>query len=149
MSEQEIRIGVFVCRWGINISGVLDTTADTGLAQYASTLPNVEFAGDYVSYWTTSGADEIKMVVEENQINRIVVAAWTPKTHEPVFKAVLEDAGLDKSYLEFADLFKEYSEKYIHVPIKLRTTAPNSDHYPFHSVGIPSVFLYAMPNREK
>jgi heterodisulfide reductase subunit A-like polyferredoxin len=53
----------------------LDTTPDTGLAKYSSTLPNVVFAGDNVSYCTTSGADEIKKAIDENQINRIVVAA--------------------------------------------------------------------------
>jgi heterodisulfide reductase subunit A2 len=61
-------------------------------------------ADEYLSMCTAAGAEFIKSNVEEHQLNRIVVAACTPKTHEPVFQAVLEDAGLDKSYLEFVNL---------------------------------------------
>ena len=61
-------------------------------------------ADEYLSMCTTTGADFIKKYVSDFQLNRIVVAACTPKTHEPVFEAVLEDIGLDKAFLEFVNL---------------------------------------------
>ena len=61
-------------------------------------------ADEYLSMCTTTGADFIKKNIDEFQLNRIVVAACTPKTHEPVFRAVLEEIGLDKAFLEFVNL---------------------------------------------
>lgn len=105
MSETEdIRVGVYVCRCGINIAGVLDTTEDSGLAKYAMGLPNVVYATENISFCTTAGAQVIKDSIQDNNINRIVVAACTPKTHEPVFQAVLSEAGLSRSYLEFCNI---------------------------------------------
>ena len=71
-TEDEIRIGVFVCRCGINIAGVLDTP---NLADYAAKLPNVAHTTDDISLCTTSGADLIKTATEEHKLNRIVIAA--------------------------------------------------------------------------
>lgn len=105
-TDDEIRIGVFVCRCGINIAGVLDTP---NLAEYAAKLPNVEHTTDNISLCTTSGADLIKEAVDEHKLNRIVVAACTPKTHQPVFQAVLKDAGLDPSFLEFVNIREQVS----------------------------------------
>jgi heterodisulfide reductase subunit A2 len=105
-AQNEIRIGTFVCRCGINIAGVLDTEK---LAEYAAKLPNVVYATDNISLCTTSGADLIKEAAEEHKLNRIVVAACTPKTHRPVFQAVLRDAGLDPSYLEFVNIREQVS----------------------------------------
>ena len=61
-------------------------------------------ADEYLSMCTTTGADFIKKNVDDFHLNRIVVAACTPKTHEPVFEAVLEEIGLDKAFLEFVNL---------------------------------------------
>lgn len=61
-------------------------------------------ADEYLSMCTTTGADFIKKNVNDFHLNRIVVAACTPKTHEPVFQAVLEEIGLDKAFLEFVNL---------------------------------------------
>lgn len=105
-TENDIRIGVFVCRCGINIAGVLDTKK---LAEDSGKLPNVVHTTDNISLCTTSGADLIKSAVEEHKLNRIVVAACTPKTHQPVFRAVLKDAGVDPSYLEFVNIREQVS----------------------------------------
>jgi len=61
-------------------------------------------ADEYLSMCTTTGADFIKKNVDDFQLNRIVIGACTPKTHEPVFEAVLEEIGLDKAFLEFVNL---------------------------------------------
>jgi heterodisulfide reductase subunit A len=105
-TDPDIRIGVFVCRCGINIAGVLNTSE---LAQWAKKLPNVVIAEENLSYCTTAGADAIKKQVKEHKLNRVVVAACTPKTHEPVFRAVLKDCGLDQSYLEFVNIREQNS----------------------------------------
>lgn len=104
--KPEIRIGVFVCRCGVNIAGVLDTK---GLANYSLKLPHVVVADENLSLCTTAGADFIKKAVKEQNLNRIVVVACTPRTHEPVFKAILRDCGLDPSYLEFVNIREHVS----------------------------------------
>ena len=99
------RIAVFICQWGINIAGVLDTKS---LAEFSKTLPNVVESLDYISLCTEPGAEFIKEKMTESQANRLVMVSCTPKTHEPVFKSVLESMGLDQSYLEFANI-REHS----------------------------------------
>ena len=99
------RIAVFICQWGINIAGVIDTK---NLAEYSKTLPNVVESLDYISLCTEPGAEYIKEKMIESKANRLVVVSCTPKTHEPVFKSVLESMGLDQSYLEFANI-REHS----------------------------------------
>ncbi len=74
------------------------------LKVYTEKLPNVVDVTIDLSLCTTSGADLIKNHVEDSNANRVVVAACTPKTHEPVFEAVLEDIGMDPSFLEFVNI---------------------------------------------
>jgi heterodisulfide reductase subunit A len=105
VDPNEIRIGVFNCACGINIAGVIDMDA---LVEFSKTLPNVKVADKNISLCTTAGADFIKKFIKEQALNRIVVAACTPKTHEPVFQAVLVDCGLEPSYLEFVNI-REHS----------------------------------------
>jgi heterodisulfide reductase subunit A len=71
-------------------------------------LTNVVDASDYISYCTEPGAEHIKAKMIESNANRLVIAACTPKTHEPVFQSVLESMGLDPSFLEFANI-REHS----------------------------------------
>ena len=66
---EEIRIGVYVCRCGINIAGVLDTTEDSGLVKYSKELPNVVFATENISFCTTAGAAAIKTSIDDNNIS--------------------------------------------------------------------------------
>ena len=113
MENEDIRIFVAICRWGINIAGVIDTER---LVEYAKTLPNVVEAKDYLSYCTEGGAVYIKENMEEFNCNRLVVAACTPITHEPVFKSVLEEALVDPSYLEFCNIREHSSFVHMHEP---------------------------------
>ncbi len=105
-SFEEPRIGVFPCRCGVNIAGVIDMEA---LTEYTRTLPNVVIAEQNLSLCTTSGADFIRKYVHDADLNRVVIVACTPKTHEPVFQAVLIDCGLDPSYLEFVNIREHVS----------------------------------------
>ena len=95
------RIGVFVCRCGINIAGVVDVPS---VAEYARTLPYVEFVSDNLYSCSQDNQDSISQIIKEKQLNRIVVAACTPKTHEPLFQETLISAGLNKYLFEMANI---------------------------------------------
>lgn len=114
--SDDIRIGVYVCRCGINIAGVLDTTEETGLVKYVKSLPHVVYTTENISFCTTAGAAIIKDTIQKHNINRIVVAACTPKTHEPVFQAILKEVGLSPTYLEFCNIREHVS--FVHMKEK-------------------------------
>ncbi len=95
------RIGVFVCHCGINIAGVVDVPA---VAEYASTLPYVEFATDNLYSCSQDTQDTMAKIIAEKGLNRVVVAACTPKTHEPLFQETLINAGLNKYLFEMANI---------------------------------------------
>lgn len=95
------RIGVFVCHCGINIAGVVDVPA---VAEYAKSLPFVEYVSN--NLYTCSQDTQVAMrnVIREHRLNRIVVAACTPRTHEPLFQETMADAGLNKYLFEMANI---------------------------------------------
>ena len=95
------RIGVFVCSCGINISGVVDVKA---VREYARSLPFVEFVTDNLYTCSQDTQVSMKAVIEEHNLNRIVVAACTPRTHEALFQETLADAGLNKYLFEMANI---------------------------------------------
>ncbi|TKJ32945.1 4Fe-4S ferredoxin [bacterium (candidate division B38) B3_B38] len=94
-------VGVFVCRCGVNIGGFLDTPA---LVEYAKTLPGVVFAKENLYTCSESGTAEIKKAIQENDIQRVVVAACTPLTHEPLFRAICQEAGVNPYLFEFVNI---------------------------------------------
>jgi len=98
---QPPRIGVFVCQCGINIAGVVNVPE---VRDYASTLPYVTYVED--NMYTCSQDTQVKMaeVIKEQGINRVVVAACTPKTHEPLFQETLMNAGLNKYLFEMTNI---------------------------------------------
>jgi heterodisulfide reductase subunit A2 len=100
------RIGVFVCQCGINIGGVVDVPA---VRDYAKSLPYVVYVED--NLYTCSQDTQVKMskVIRELGINRVVVAACTPKTHEPLFQETLLNAGLNKYLFEMANIRNQVS----------------------------------------
>jgi heterodisulfide reductase subunit A len=95
------RIGVFVCHCGINIGGIIDVRA---VRDYATTLPFVEFATDNLFTCSTDTQDMIARLIRDKNLNRIVVAACTPKTHEPLFHETLVNAGLNKYLFEMTNI---------------------------------------------
>jgi heterodisulfide reductase subunit A len=95
------RIGVFVCHCGINIAGVVDVAA---VRDYAATLPYVEYTTDNLFTCSTDTQDAMARVISEKDLNRIVVAACTPKTHEPLFQETLVNAGLNKYLFEMTNI---------------------------------------------
>ena len=87
---EEIRIGVFVCDCGSNIAGYLDVPS---LAEYAKSLPNVVYVKENLYTCSESGNNEIKSAIKEHNLNRVVVASCTPRTHEPLFRGTSPRAG--------------------------------------------------------
>ncbi|MCD4843175.1 MAG: CoB--CoM heterodisulfide reductase iron-sulfur subunit A family protein [Methanosarcinales archaeon] len=98
---EELRIGAFICECGVNIAGAVDCNA---VADYISTLPNVTTA--VVNKYTCSdaGQEEIKKAIKDLDLNRVLVASCTPKTHEPIFRACVEEAGLNPYLFEFVNI---------------------------------------------
>jgi len=101
VASEKPRIGVFVCHCGINIGSVVDVPA---VVEYASKLPNVEFAEDNLYTCSSDTLRKIMEVVKEKQLNRVVVAACTPRTHEPLFQGTCREAGLNKYLFEMANI---------------------------------------------
>ncbi len=95
------RIGVFVCHCGINISGVIDVPA---VRDYAAGLPFVEYAADNMYSCSQDTQDNITKLIHEKNLNRIVVAACTPRTHDPLFQETLLNAGLNKYLFEMVNI---------------------------------------------
>jgi len=97
----ETRIGVFICNCGTNIAGFLDAPA---VAEYAATLPGVVFTRENLYSCSEAGVGDIKTAIRENDLNRVVVAACTPRTHEPTLRAACEEAGVNAYLFEFVNI---------------------------------------------
>ncbi|MGB8990895.1 MAG: FAD-dependent oxidoreductase [Desulfobaccales bacterium] len=113
--EDTPRIGVFVCNCGINIGGIINVP---DLSAYAKTLPNVVYVED--NLFTCSQDTQVNMtrIIEEHNLNRVVVAACTPITHEPLFRETLIDAGLNKYLFEMANIRNQDSWVHMKQPEK-------------------------------
>jgi len=109
------RIGVFVCHCGSNIAGVIDPAE---VAKYAKTLPNVEVAADYRFMCSDPGQELIKEKIKEHNLNRVIVAACSPRLHEPTFRNVIKDVGLNEFYFEQANIREHDTWCHIREPEK-------------------------------
>ncbi len=101
LTGKEPRIGVFICHCGINIAGVVTVKA---VAEYASSLPDVKYATDCMFACSHDQQREIKQAIKKHGLNRVVVAACTPRTHEPLFRNTLREAGLNPYLFELANI---------------------------------------------
>ncbi len=101
VSTEEPRIGVFVCHCGANIGRVVDVPSSV---EYALTLPNVVHAQEQLFSCATNCAREITDIIKEKGLNRIIVAACSPRTLEPLFRDTLREAGLNQYYYEMANI---------------------------------------------
>jgi heterodisulfide reductase subunit A-like polyferredoxin len=101
VTDQDPRIGVFVCNCGINIGGIVDVP---GVKAYAETLPNVVYADENLFTCSQDTQDKIKEKIIEHNLNRVVVASCSPKTHEAMFMETLEACGLNKYLFEMANI---------------------------------------------
>jgi heterodisulfide reductase subunit A len=101
----EKRIGVFICHCGLNIAGVLDIKE---LVEYARTLPNVVFVKENRYTCADPGQEEIRKAIKEHKLDRVVVAACSPRMHEPTFRRTVSEADLNPFLFEMANI-REFS----------------------------------------
>jgi len=101
VSGEEPRIGVFVCWCGSNIGGVVRVE---DVVEYAKTLPNVEYAESNLYTCSNDTQRKITETVLEKNLNRVVVASCTPRTHEPLFRDTVRQAGLNEYLFEMANI---------------------------------------------
>jgi heterodisulfide reductase subunit A len=113
--EDQPRIGVFVCNCGINIGGIVNVP---GLAEYAKDLPNVVYVQENLFTCSQDTQEVMAKVIEEHQLNRVVVAACTPITHEALFRETMMDAGLNKYLFEMANIRNQDSWVHMKEPDK-------------------------------
>ena len=101
LEEQEPRIGIFVCHCGVNIAGVVDVKA---VRDYAASLPGVVLYEDPLYSCSQDALKSIAEKIKENNLNRVVIAACSPRTHEPLFQETLRSVGLNPALVEMANI---------------------------------------------
>ena len=99
--DQEPRIGVFVCHCGLNIAAVVDVKA---VVEEAKNLDNVVHAEDLMFACSKDGTERIKEAIKKYGLNRVIVASCTPRTHESLFRAICEEAGLNPYLFEMVNI---------------------------------------------
>ncbi|MFX1284940.1 MAG: hydrogenase iron-sulfur subunit [Promethearchaeota archaeon] len=109
--DQEPRIGVFVCHCGHNIGGYLDVESVT---KFAQRLPKVEFATNNLFTCSEATQTLIKKAIQDYNLNRIVVASCSPRTHESLFRTTCKEAGLNESLFEMANIRDQCSWVHSH-----------------------------------
>ncbi|SPF45966.1 fragment of heterodisulfide reductase, subunit A [Syntrophobacter sp. SbD1] len=101
-----MRIGVFVCKCGTNIAGTVDTEA---VAAEALTFADVVYATSYMYTCSEPGQQEIQRAISEHKLQGVVVAACSPRMHEPTFRRAVEKAGLNRYMFEMANIREHVS----------------------------------------
>ena len=113
VSGQEPRIGVFVCHCGRNIAGVVNISE---VVEYTKTLPDVSYVEDNLYTCSTDTQEAIRNKIQEHDLNRVIVASCTPRTHEPLFQDTLREAGLNPYLFEMANIRDQCSWVHMHEP---------------------------------
>jgi len=116
------RIGVFVCHCGSNIGGFVDVPS---VAEYAKTLPDVVFATDNLYTCAEDGLSSIRESISKHNLNRVIVASCTPRTHAPLFQATCESAGLNKYLFTFVNIREHCS--WVHMKERERASKKARD----------------------
>ncbi len=122
IAHEEPRIGVFVCHCGSNIGGFVDVPDVT---EHAAALPNVTHAEANLYTCSQDSIKHISEVVKERNLNRVVVASCTPRTHEPLFRDSLRQAGLNPYLFEMANIRNHCS--WVHSADQLAATIKAKD----------------------
>ena len=112
---EEPRIGVFVCHCGINIGAYVNVPE---VVDYVKQLPDVVHAERNLFTCSEEGISAIKKGIKEYNLNRVIVASCTPRSHEPLFRAACEEAGLNKYLFEFVNIRDQCSWVHMREPEK-------------------------------
>ena len=119
---QEARVGVFVCNCGVNIGGIADVPA---IVEYAKGLPNVTYVQENLFTCSQDTQDQMAEIIKEKDLNRVVVAACTPRTHEPLFQETLRNSGLNPYLFEMANIRNQCT--WVHSTEKDKATEKSKD----------------------
>lgn len=111
-----VRIGVYICHCGINIAATVDVEE---VVRFAQTLPNVVVARHYTYMCSDPGQALIKQDIEEYGLNRVVVASCSPRMHEPTFRSVVAEKGVNPYQFEMANIREQNS--WVHSDIRAAT----------------------------
>jgi len=109
----DLRIGVYVCHCGSNIGGVIDPKE---VADYAAELPGVVLAKDNLYMCADAGQQLIEQDIKEHKLNRVIVAACSPRLHEPTFRACVAQAGMNPFLFEMANIREQDTWVHSHEP---------------------------------
>ncbi|MBI5239380.1 MAG: FAD-dependent oxidoreductase [Elusimicrobia bacterium] len=113
VSGRPPRIGVFVCHCGTNIAGVVNVPE---VVEYVKGLPDVAYAENDLYTCSNDAQERIKQLVREHDLNRVVVASCTPRTHEPLFRNTIREAGVNPYLFEMANIRDQCSWVHMHEP---------------------------------
>lgn len=118
----DLRIGVIVCRCGVNIGSIVDVPK---VVEYAKTLRGVVYAKEETYACSVDSQESMKKAIIEHNLTRFVVAACTPRTHEPIFQETCRDAGLNPYLFEIANIREHCS--WVHQKEKEKATQKAKD----------------------
>jgi heterodisulfide reductase subunit A len=116
----QLRIGVFVCHCGKNIASVVSIPQ---VVEYCQTLPNVAFVTDTLFACATDAGAKIKEAIIEQDLNRVIIAACTPRTHEGLFQDTMSEAGLNPHLMEIANIRNQCSWVHMNQPVEATNKA--------------------------
>jgi heterodisulfide reductase subunit A len=108
--DDDLRIGVFICECGTNIAGSIDVDA---VVEVAQKQPNVVFATKNLYTCSEPGQQAIKKAITEHKLNRVVVAACSPRMHEPTFRACVKEVGMNPYLVDMANIREQCS--WVHI----------------------------------
>ncbi|MFB0561026.1 MAG: 4Fe-4S binding protein [Candidatus Lokiarchaeia archaeon] len=113
--EEELRVGCYICHCGLNIAGVVDVEK---VAEATGKLPGVVISRHYVYMCSEPGQEMIKKDIEDHDLNRVVVASCSPQMHEPTFRSVVEEGGINRYLFEMANLREQCAWAHSREPLK-------------------------------
>ncbi len=115
VSGEEPRVGVWVCECGINIGATVNVPT---VAEYAAGLPGVVHASESMYACAQDCLENITEIIKEKNLNRVVVASCTPRTHEPLFRNACREGGLNQYLFNMANIRDQCSWIHMHEPEK-------------------------------
>jgi len=121
-TTEEPKVGVFACHCGANIGRVVDIPS---VVDYAKDLDHVCHAEEGLFICSTDAAEQIANTIREKGLNRVVVAACTPRTHEPLFRDTLREGGINQYFFDMANIREHCS--WVHSKQKEEATAKAKD----------------------
>jgi heterodisulfide reductase subunit A len=122
VAEEEVKVGVFACHCGANIGRVVDVPS---LVEYSKDLEHVAHAEEGLFICSTDAAEQIANTIREKGLNRVVVAACTPRTHEPLFRDTLREGGINQYFFDMANIREHCS--WVHSKQKEEATQKAKD----------------------